>query len=106
MASLHYQRLLCAALVILLLSVVSHAQDTKGKNSWPRWRGPLHDGSLAGEELIEQFPADGPPILWIRELGQGYSGLAVVDGRIHTMTQTLYEQQLICLDAATGDTLW
>src|SRR5688572_29436478 len=79
---------------------------TRGPTYWPQWRGPQHDGSIAGEHLIEKFPAEGPPVLWIRELGQGYSGLAVVDGRVYTMAQTLYEQQLVCLDGKTGSTLW
>jgi outer membrane protein assembly factor BamB len=44
--------------------------------------------------------------LWVRDLGQGYSGLVVVDRRVYTMTQTLYEQQLVCLDGETGNTIW
>lgn len=73
---------------------------------WPQWRGPTHDGVSSGETLLENFPNGGPPVLWIRELGQGYSTFAVVDGLAYTMAQSLYEQQLLCLDATTGNTLW
>ena len=48
----------------------------------------------------------GPPVLWVRELGQGYSGFAVADGRAYTQAQSLYQQSLFCLDAKTGETLW
>lgn len=44
--------------------------------------------------------------MWNRTLGQGYSAFAVADGRAYTQTQSLYEQSLVCLDAATGVTLW
>jgi hypothetical protein len=97
-----------AVAVVLTLALLAQAQRTPNPHpvDWPQWRGPTHDGSIAGEELIDQFPADGPPVLWIRDLGQGYSGLAVAGNRVFTMTQTLYEQQLVCLDGETGKTVW
>lgn len=73
---------------------------------WPQWRGPTHDGAAAGEELVDAFAKDGPPVLWVRELGQGYSGFAVEGGRAYTQTQSLYEQSVVCLDGETGRTLW
>jgi outer membrane protein assembly factor BamB len=75
-------------------------------STWPQWRGPTHDGIATKEQLVDSFPKDGPPVLWVRDLGQGYSGMAVVGGRVYTQTQTLYEQQLICLAADSGKTLW
>ena len=73
---------------------------------WPQWRGPTHDGHAANEKLIEAFPAGGPPILWVRDLGQGYSGFAIAGQRAYTLTQTLYEQSVVCLDRDTGKTVW
>ena len=89
-------------LLVCLWPALAFAQN----NDWPQWRGPTQDGISAGESLVDEFPADGPPVLWIRELGQGYASFAVVNDRAYTMAQTLYEQQLICLDAATGKTIW
>lgn len=73
---------------------------------WPQFRGPAHDGIATAERLVSEFPAAGPPILWVRELGQGYSGFAVAAGRAYTQTQSLYEQSLVCLDVETGKTIW
>lgn len=73
---------------------------------WPQWRGPTHDGHAAQDTLIDAFPAGGPPILWVRDLGQGYSGFAIASNRAYTLTQTLYEQSVVCLDRDTGQTLW
>ncbi len=74
--------------------------------TWPQWRGPSHAGTATSEELVDSFPAGGPPVLWVRDLGQGYSGMAVVNDRVYTLAQTLYEQQLMCLAADSGETLW
>lgn len=45
-------------------------------------------------------------MLWRRALGQGYSSFAVAEGRAYTQYQDLWGQYLVCLDAATGETVW
>lgn len=45
-------------------------------------------------------------MLWRRVLGQGYSSFAVAEGRAYTQYQDLWGQYLVCLDAATGETVW
>lgn len=89
-----------AVLVVTALASFGRADD------WPQWRGPTHDALVSSEPLVDDFPPEGPPILWVRELGQGYSGFAVVDGKAYTQAQSLYQQSLFCLDAKTGKTLW
>lgn len=105
-ASIGMWRFLFFVWAIHALTSSAVAQQPPQKSDWPHWRGPAHDGSARGEQLIEAFPEGGPPVLWLRELGQGYSSFAVVGERAFTMTQTLYEQQLVCLEAATGKTVW
>jgi len=77
-----------------------------GGVGWPQFRGPAGDGHAPAVEIIDAFPAAGPPVLWTRELGQGYSGFAVAGGRAYTQTQSLYEQSLVCLNGDTGATIW
>ena len=73
---------------------------------WPHRRGPRYDAISEETGLAESWPAEGPPVLWTLELGQGYSGLIAVGDRVFTQTQTLYRQAVVCLDADTGQTLW
>lgn len=73
---------------------------------WPQLRGPHHDGSAEATPLAESWPAEGPPVLWMRSLGQGYSSFAVVADRAYTQIQNVYGQYLVCLDTATGKTIW
>ena len=74
--------------------------------SWPQWRGAIHDAVANRERLAESWPESGPPVLWTKEIGKGYSSFIAVGDRVWTQTQTLYEQAVVCLDAATGETIW
>lgn len=83
----------------------SHTGDgTSG--DWPFIRGPHFDGHSAETHLADSWPGQGPPVLWTRKLGQGYSAFVAWNDRAATQYQTLGGQYVICLDADTGRTLW
>lgn len=73
---------------------------------WPHLRGPRYDGISQETGLANDWPAAGPPVLWSRDLGQGYSGIIVVGTRLYTQMQNRVGQYVICLDTATGAELW
>jgi outer membrane protein assembly factor BamB len=56
--------------------------------------------------MADAWPAGGPPVLWARDLGQGYSGFVIADGRAYTQIQSRTGQFVIALDAATGAEVW
>ncbi|HUQ71809.1 MAG TPA: PQQ-binding-like beta-propeller repeat protein [Planctomycetaceae bacterium] len=93
-------------LVVLATILWGLVHLTSAHADWPQWRGPQHDGHAPEDKLAEKWPDAGPPVLWTRELGQGYSGFVVADGRAITQTQSLYEQSLVSFDADTGETQW
>src|SRR5687768_7603237 len=41
---------------------------------WRFLRGPTFDGHSPEINLADSWPSEGPPVLWTRELGAGYSG--------------------------------
>ena len=73
---------------------------------WPSVRGPGWDGRSVEVGLAERWPEGGPPVLWVRELGEGYSSFVIWGDRAATMYQTAVEQRVICLDMVTGETVW
>jgi len=75
-------------------------------DDWPHLRGPNYDGVSTETSIAAAWPEEGPPILWTRALGQGYSGFVVVAGKAFTQFQQLGGQYLLCLDIETGDELW
>lgn len=88
-----------ASLAILLLADVAQAAD------WPQFLGPARNGISAESDLIQQWPADGPKVLWRVEGGAGMSGVAILNGRAVTMIQRDSDQIVLVLDATTGKTL-
>ncbi|MCA8998140.1 MAG: PQQ-like beta-propeller repeat protein [Planctomycetaceae bacterium] len=89
-----------APLVIVVLGSLSFADD------WPNLRGKNSRSVSEETGLDDQWDVEEPLILWARELGQGYSSLAVARDRCFTQYQNVYGQYVICLDAKTGKTLW
>jgi outer membrane protein assembly factor BamB len=76
------------------------------QSDWPHLRGPRYDGHAAEADWAEAWPTAGPPMLWNREIGRGYSGIIAVGNRVYTQTQTLTEQKVVALDADTGLMIW
>jgi len=56
--------------------------------------------------FMTSWPRGGPPQLWSRALGPGYSGIVVQDGRLYTMYRSGRSEVVVCLDARTGETAW
>ena len=84
----------------LLLAGLALAAD------WPHVRGPDYDSTSAETGLADHWPEAGPPVLWTRELGPGYAGFVVAEGRAFTLYQTATGMFLTALDADTGAELW
>lgn len=75
-------------------------------NDWPQFLGPARDGVYSGSDLSTAWPKDGPPILWQRKVGQGFSGPAVASGKLILFHRIDDKETIECLDASTGKTLW
>jgi len=89
-----------AAAVAALIAARALAAD------WPHLRGPTYDAVSPETGLADSWPADGPPVLWCIDLGQGFSGFAAVGDRLYTQVQWRSGQHVVCLDAATGRRIW
>src|SRR5687767_4815521 len=73
---------------------------------WPQWRGPKRDGHSTETALLQQWPPDGPPLLWkTNGLGAGYSSVSVAAGKIYTMGDRPDSSFLHALSIA-GKPLW
>lgn len=75
-------------------------------SGWPAVRGRFHNGQSPEVRLADQWPEAGPPVLWVKELGQGYSAFVAQGRRVFTQTQSLAGQYVVCLEADTGRTIW
>src|SRR5262249_16544165 len=89
-----------------LMFLAVFCMPTLASADWPNLLGPTYDGVFAETGLAASWPAQGPPRLWTRELGQGYSGFIVADGKVFTQRQAIGGQYLVCLAPDTGQTVW
>jgi outer membrane protein assembly factor BamB len=83
------------------------AADLPG--AWPRFRGANLDGiSSEDVELARTWPAGGPSVLWSIDLGEGYAGAAVLEGRVYVLD---YDHEMLrdavrCFSLADGMEIW
>ena len=55
---------------------------------WPQYGGPAADFNVQSGTLADEWPADGPPRIWERALGGGYSAIVSEGKRLYTMYRT------------------
>lgn len=95
-----------AAAAGLLLVSAAPAAD------WPTFRGADRTAIAPDADLLESWPADGPPLVWeARGAGRGYASLAIAGDRIYTLGDGLStaddpDEYLTCFDRAAGKQLW
>ncbi len=73
---------------------------------WPAFRGAAGDGIARETGLARAWPEDGPPELWRRTIGEGYSGIVVVGDRLFTTELTRGEQRVVSFGTADGQPIW
>jgi outer membrane protein assembly factor BamB len=85
----------------------SKTSDTSARSSdWLQWGGRGRDFVAPATELSSSWPAGGPRKLWSRDLGDGYSGIAVEGTTLYTAYRRGSQDVITALDARTGKTLW
>ncbi len=93
-------------IVARLILVSAHLAATAVAGEWPQFRGPEADGTWVCPDLPLVLDDDVIGRVWKQELGGGYSGITVADGRAYTMDRTPEGERIVCLDAATGEPVW
>src|SRR5205809_4544312 len=78
-----------------------------GGFDWPQWRGPDRTDVSRETGLLKTWPKDGPTLVWLnKDAGLGYSGPAIVRGKLFTMGVREGVEFLIAVDAKQGKELW
>jgi outer membrane protein assembly factor BamB len=84
----------------VLITLKSLASD------WPQFLGPGRNGVYSGTNLAGNWPKAGPPTLWQKKVGQGFSGPVVANGKLILFHRLEDRETVECLDAQTGNQLW
>jgi outer membrane protein assembly factor BamB len=91
--------------LVVALGIVTSA--LAAEFDWPQWRGPGRDAVSKETGLLKAWPAGGPKRVWLYEkAGNGYSGPAIVGGKLFTLGTRSDQEILLALDANSGQELW
>lgn len=90
-------------LTVALTFVVS---GTGTAGDWPQILGPQRNGKAVGESLTLPLPTLKAATLWQMDVGQGFAGVAVVQGRAVLFHRQGSELVAQLLDADTGKSRW
>jgi hypothetical protein len=77
-----------------------------GDTAWPQWGGPNRNFVTGPANLASSWPAAGPPRLWERQLGDGFSSIVTDGATLYTLYRDGGDDVAIALDAKTGVTRW
>jgi outer membrane protein assembly factor BamB len=90
--------------LLVLAALASSAPGLRAQ--WTQWGGPHRNFTVEGAALALRWPAGGPPEIWSRPFGDGYSAVLVEGDRVYSMRRDGQADLVVCLDAATGRAVW
>ena len=96
----------CRAAVLEGCGAPGDSPESASRGAWPQWGGPDRDFRAPAAELATSWAESGPPTLWSRPLGEGYSAILFESGRLYTMYRDGTDEVVVALDARNGATIW
>lgn len=89
-----------------LMHLLAISCTSLSPEEWPGWGGTTGDFKVPSVKLSNSWNNEGPPEIWSRELGEGYSGILVDDSKAYTMYRKAESEVVIAMDKKTGSTKW
>lgn len=76
------------------------------KSYWTDFRGPRRDGHYDEMPILIKWPAEGPPRLWRKPVGEGYASFVFAGGKAFTIEQRQNQEVVAAYDMADGREIW
>ena len=73
---------------------------------WPQFLGPTRNGVYPGADLAAKWGAAGPAVAWKKDVGQGFAGPVVAEGKLILFHRVGDQEIVEALDALTGKHIW
>lgn len=76
---------------------------------WPRWRGAHGDGVWHPASIPADYPQQTPELLWEKDIGGGYGGVTVSNGRVYVLDRPKDGgdiERILCYAQNSGELQW
>jgi outer membrane protein assembly factor BamB len=94
-------RFLAVMIVLRMVLAPVSAQE------WPQFLGPDRNGVSPQKGILRTWPQQGPEVLWSVNIGIGYGGPVVKDGKVFLLDRDdKVGDKLRCFDLTSGKELW
>jgi len=93
--------------VVAVLALATAWATAVAAEDWPQWQGPDRNAMSQETGLLQEWPAEGPPLVWKADgLGGGDGTPSVSDGRIFGMGHRGGDAVVWALSETDGSSLW
>ena len=92
--------------VLVLTMLLSFGASEALASDWPQWRGPNRDAKVDDKAFDPAFAKGGADVKWSTDIGVGFTGVTVADGKAFTAGWANGKTTFFCFDAKTGKKLW
>lgn len=95
-------RTIFISVIVLFVCIANvYAQD------WPQYLGPNRNSISDQKGILRTWPATGPEVLWTANVGIGYGGPVVKEGKVYLLDRDdKVGDNLRCFELSTGKELW
>jgi outer membrane protein assembly factor BamB len=96
-----------SALFSVLGLILASSPLNAAAEDWPQHLGPTQDAVSTETNLLDAWPESGPPELWRHDVGVGFAGAAIVDGKVFLNDREQNKADILrVFDLDTGQELW
>lgn len=86
--------------VLWVCAALAQAED------WPQFLGPRANGTSSESGLVESWGTKGPPVIFSKEIGTGYSAPSIRGGLLVLHHRVKEEEVVEAFQASTGEAVW
>jgi len=95
------QLIFVTAFLLMTFANSIYAQD------WPQFLGPQRNSTSPQKNLLRTWPASGPEVLWTANIGNGYGGPVVKNGKVYLLDRIdSIGDVMRSFDFTSGKELW
>ena len=93
--------------IFLLIMLNGCTQDRKSTQDWPQYLGPYRNSTSDQKGILRSWPEQGPEVLWTVNVGIGFGGPVIKDGRVYLLDRNdTVGDNMRCFNLSNGKELW